>query len=420
MNELTKTRARRIIEVVGASGTPPEWGVQFFTSGLDPYLNVLEEDYLNSFIKDGGSSFKMVVGNYGGGKTHFLYNIRELAWRHNYLVAYCPLTHEESPFFHLEKVFRSVMVNLMYPMSPDELLSGGEKGIESFIRSYVSTMQQELEDAGNDATQVQEQMYAIIRDSTTNIESANFARAVRAAMNSLFEGRDDDFENVIQYLKVDGYNSHIHRKYGILQGIGRSQAFTMLRSLNQWIRNLRYNGLVILFDEAEMVVSMNTKQKQAVLANLRELVDQCGQASLKNTMVFYAVPNDNFLKGSTHVYEALRQRVATVFHYMNPTGVKIRLDSMVDSPQQFLQDVGYKLLSVYETAYGIKIDEITRQKIIGPLSDAALEMRFGESGYMRPFVQGLISVLHMIRRDPKNTLDSDKIRKLVPGGADVE
>jgi len=420
MSELTKSRARKIIEVVGASGTPPEWGVQFFTSGLEPYLNVLKEDYLDSFIKDGGSSFKMVVGNYGGGKTHFLYNIREIAWQHNYLVAYCPLTHEESPFYQLEKVFRSVVVNLMYPMTPDELLSGGEKGIEAFMRTYVSMMQHELEEAGNESDAIREQMYAIVRDSTTNIENANFARAVRAAMNALIEGHDDDFENVVQYLKTDGYSSHIHRQYGILQNIGRSQAFTMLRSLNQWIRNLRYSGLVILFDEAEMVVSMNTKQKQAVLANLRELVDQCGQASLKNTMIFYAVPNDNFLKGSAHVYEALRQRVATVFHYMNPTGVRIKLDSLVDNPKQFLQDVGFKLFDVYEAAYEIKIDEMTRKKLLEPLADAALEMRFGESGYMRPFVQGLITLLHMMRRDPNTKLDSENIRRLVPGGSDVD
>ena len=131
---LTQNIARQIIERVGSSGCPPEWGFQFFTAGLDWYLKILEEDYLKTFIKDGGASFKIVVGAYGGGKTHFLYNIRELAWKNNYIVSYCSLSPEESPFYRLEKVYKSVVENLMYPLTPEELFSGREKGIEAFLK----------------------------------------------------------------------------------------------------------------------------------------------------------------------------------------------------------------------------------------------------------------------------------------------
>ena len=125
---LTQNIARQIIERVGSSGCPPEWGFQFFTAGLDWYLKILEEDYLKTFIKDGGASFKIVVGAYGGGKTHFLYNIRELAWKNNYIVSYCSLSPEESPFYRLEKVYKSVVENLMYPLTPEELFSGSDMG----------------------------------------------------------------------------------------------------------------------------------------------------------------------------------------------------------------------------------------------------------------------------------------------------
>jgi len=77
MNELRPDIARRIIETVGANGIPPEYGFQFFTAGLQPYLSVMDEEYLSSFIKQGGSAFKIVVGVYGGGKTHFLYSVRD-------------------------------------------------------------------------------------------------------------------------------------------------------------------------------------------------------------------------------------------------------------------------------------------------------------------------------------------------------
>ena len=96
--------ARRIIETVGSSGTPPEWGFQYFTSGLEPYLTVLEQDYLSSYLRQGGATFKLLVGTYGGGKTHFLYNVRALGWNHGFPVAYVTLSPEASPFHRLDKV----------------------------------------------------------------------------------------------------------------------------------------------------------------------------------------------------------------------------------------------------------------------------------------------------------------------------
>ncbi len=96
--ELNLVIARRIIEAVGSSGTPPEFGFQYFTAGLDVYLNVIENEYLSSYIKSGGSVFKMIIGVYGGGKTHFLFNVRELSWKHGYIASYITLTPQETPF----------------------------------------------------------------------------------------------------------------------------------------------------------------------------------------------------------------------------------------------------------------------------------------------------------------------------------
>jgi len=66
---LDSNTARKIIEIVGGQGNPPEYGFQYFTAGLDIYLNTIDEEYLRSFVRDGGSAFKMVIGAYGGGKT---------------------------------------------------------------------------------------------------------------------------------------------------------------------------------------------------------------------------------------------------------------------------------------------------------------------------------------------------------------
>lgn len=418
---LTTRQARHVIEVVGSSGTPPEWGFQFFSAGLDGYLKVIEEDYLRSFVKDGGSSFKVVVGTYGGGKTHFLYSVRELAWKHDYLVAYCPLSHEASPFHRLDMVYKSIATNLMRPLTPDELLAGADRGLGPFLKGVYATLVEALEAEGLRGADVDARVKAIAADSTRGIENPNFARAVRLALESLVDGDADRFEQMVQYLTVDGYDRVVHKQAGILQPIDRGQAFATIRSLVTWVRNLRFRGLVILFDEAEQAGAMTSKQKEMMLANLREMVDQCGASAFANVMVMYAIPNEQFLtEGRSPAYEALRQRVQTVFDFTNPTGVKIRLDRLARDPRTLMTQIGAKLAAVYETAYRFTFPLEARQHVVQALAEAAAERAFGDIGYKRMYVQALVRALHAMRLDENLVIDDDFARRMLSVGDEPE
>lgn len=400
MNVITQPIARQIIERVGSSGCPPEWGFQFFTAGLDWYMKILEEDYLKTFIKKGGASFKMVVGTYGGGKTHFLYNIRDLAWKNNFIVSYCSLSPEESPFYRLEKVYKTVVENLMYPLTPEELLSGREKGIKAFLKFLYQDARETFgREMINNETPV-ERLTHYASDFVRGIESVNFTRAIREAFIALIGGNDSDFEDLIQWIKVDGYDRHVHRRFGILQPIDRGQAFSALRALIQWIRNLRYNGLVILFDEAEQVPSLTSKQRELMLNNIRELIDECGYAAFKSIMIFYAIPTEAFFEGKSGVYEALKQRISTVFDFYNPTGVKINLERLGQEPEALLKEIGEKLLLIYESAFKASLPRERCEDAIAGIAHAAYEQRFGDIGYKRLFVQGLIKGFHFLRHEP--------------------
>ena len=397
---LTQNIARQIIERVGSSGSPPEWGFQFFTTGLDSYLEILEQDYLKTFIKEGGASFKMLIGTYGGGKTHFLYNIRELAWKNGYIVSYCSLSPEESPFYRMEKVYKTIVENLMYPLTPEELFSGRQKGIEAFLKVLCQDAKQRFDgEATNNETLV-ERLTNYAADIVAEIESVNFTRAIREAFIALTKGNNSDFEDLLQWIKVDGYDRHIHRRFGILQPIDKGQAFSAIRSLIQWIRNLRYNGLVILFDEAEQVPSLTSKQRELMLNNIRELIDECGHAAFKNIMIFYAIPNEAFFEGKSGVYEALKQRISTVFDFYNPTGVKVNLEKLGQEPEALLREIGEKLLVIYEAAFEVSLPRKRCEDAIAKIAHSAYEQRFGDIGYKRLFVQGLIKGLHFLRHEP--------------------
>jgi hypothetical protein len=415
--ELSSAIARRIIETVGGHGTPPEWGFQFFTSGLDEYLQVIDEDYLKSYLPDGGAAFKMVIGAYGGGKTHFLYNVREMAWSRGFVVSYVTLKHDESPFHRMERVYRAIVSNLMYPMSPEELLEGSEKGIAAFIKVWYQRVREKLGDMEDeDPVAFGETLEQAARSATMDVENTNFARAIRAAFRALSEYSEDEFETVVQWLKVEGFDAHRHRQFGILRPIDRSNAFSAIRSLVRWVRNLDYSGLVILLDEAEQVPSLSSKQQEMMLSNLRELIDECGHASFRNVMIFYAVPNENFLEGKSHVYEALKQRVATVFDFFNPGGVKIYLEELIEDPVSLLADIGTKLAMVFQTAYGVTMDPQKVHELVDLVARESYEQRFGDIGYKRLFVQGVIRGFQYLRRRPEDPIDESMIHRLFGDG----
>mgnify|MGYP000467191672 CR=1 FL=1 len=398
MNDLDATIARKIIDTVGAYGIPPGYGFQFFTAGLDPYLSVFEDEYLSSFIGQGGSAFKMVVGVYGGGKTHFLYSVRDLAWKNNFVVSYVSLSPGESPFHRLELVYRAIVKGVAVPLTPDELLSGYEQGIVTFLRSWFSTKYHECSGKGLSGDELRQALLNQV-ESIQGIESISFAKAVKSAFHTLLNNQEEEFVNICQWLSGEGYDPRTHGRYGILQRIDRTTAFPMIRSLTQWIREIGYSGLVILLDEAERVPSLSTKQREQHLNNLREVIDECGHTNFQGVMIFYAVPDENFLEGRAHIYEALKQRVATVFDTLNTTGVKIELEKLSTEPIVFLEQVGDKLKQIYEVAYDHRFDRAASKETIRNIAKAAYEQRFGDIGYKRLFVQKAIQGLHFLKRN---------------------
>lgn len=397
MNKLEPKIARKIIEIVGGFGIPPEYGVQFFTVGLEPYLSVIENEYLATFIKEGGSTFKMVIGTYGGGKTHFLYCVRKIAWSHNFAVSYVSLKPDSCPFHQLEQVYSEIVRNITPPLRPEELISENyEKGICSIIRRWFNEKFQEFSKNGLSGEDLKKELLNYL-NNIRDIESSSFENGIKSAFKALLYGQEDDFNIICAWLKGEPYNKKIHQKFGILEKIDKTKAFLMIRSLTEWIKKIGYSGLVILFDEAELRGSLSGKQKEHLLANLRHLIDECSH-TFKSVMFFYAVPDENFLEGRELIYEALKQRVNTVFdNKINPSGVKIYLEKLGYEPIEFLREIGSKLTQIYEVAYNHKFDNASSNKTIELVAEKAYNDRYMDISYKRLFVQMLIKALHFLK-----------------------
>ncbi len=397
--------AKAIISKLGATGTPPEFGIETFTIGLEPYLAVVEEEYLKGILPYNLSSFKLITGNYGGGKTHFLYSVRNLAFRHNYCVAYVSLNPSECPFDRLELVYRAIVANLAAPQPVDRPAPVWEKGIESVVRRWVVQ-----------SRKAADRKEVLLRqlDELPVTESTSFSNAVKGAFSALLAEDGEGFSQLVQWLKGEDIAREVRAQYRISERVDKATAFRMLRSLIQWVHAIGHAGLVFLFDEAERGMSISSsRDKRRALDNLRQLVDECGNSRLPGAMFFYAIPDENLLlDGSGGVYEALKQRLRSVFSQTNPVGVRINLEELGIEPVEFLVGLGTKLAELFEAAYGGRLPE-EKSRAISILAKRAVSAFMFDISYRRLFVVAAIEAFHRLRAEPGTVIDGKEADRLL-------
>ncbi len=403
---MERALARAVISKLGATGTPPEFGIEAFTIGLDVYLKAIEVEYLKGILTYNLSSFKLITGNYGGGKTHFLYSVRNLAFRNNYCVAYVSLNPTECPFDKLELVYKGIAANVSAPVPVDRPVPAWEKGIESIVRRWHADQREQADRAENLHKYVEQ---------LPSTESTSFGNAVKGAFAALTTEDGEGFSEVVQWLKGEDVDKEVRSRFRISERIDKATAFRMIRSLIQWIHSIGYSGVVLLFDEAERGMSISSsRDKRRALDNLRQIVDECGNSRLPGAMVFYAIPDENLLlEGSGGVYEALKQRLRSSFSGVNPVGVRISLDELGIEPEEFLSRLGARLVELFETAYDVKLPVERKDEIVRTLGKLAVQAFVFDISYRRLFVVGLIEALHRLRADPAVEFDQKTAEELL-------
>src|SRR3954447_7668505 len=142
--------ARQIIDVLGQSGTPLSKGVSYYNVGNESLLNAIDSHYLGSYLADGGAVFKLVVGDYGSGKSHFLYCVRDRAGQRNVAVSKVDLSPKESPYDDQRRVYAAVASSLIWhelgSLSEDE--QGLARFLEGTLRRLVAPHNLDLDEEG--------------------------------------------------------------------------------------------------------------------------------------------------------------------------------------------------------------------------------------------------------------------------------
>ncbi|MGM0578247.1 MAG: BREX system ATP-binding domain-containing protein [Myxococcota bacterium] len=413
--------ARHILQRLGEGGQPPEHDVSRINVGNETYLRVLDHEYFGQLLRI-GASFKLVQGYFGGGKTHFLYCVRELAWNHGFATAVVELSPGECPYDDSFKVYRAVARRLS--LKPSDPLVPPNLGIGDVVRSRVDDELDRavavLREQGTpepEAAARQEVSRWLERTvGRAPCESHSFRQAVSQLGLAYLRDDSGTEQRLDAWLAGEPVPPKELRDVGVYEQLGRANGFTMLRCITQMVVALGLRGTALLFDEVDRNLSVSAKRSHAIGDNLRQVIDLCGRHQLPNTLFMYAVPPE-FLRNVAPDYPALYQRLKSPvpLSVRSPQAVLIDLEKLDLDPVDMLDRLGLKILEVFEEARELKLDARLQRQNARELAVASVDAFF-DVNHRRLFVKTWVDLLHRQMIDGELRLDDDAARKLVLDG----
>jgi len=416
MNEISRPLARHVIEILGSFGTPPVRGVQYFNVGNQSLLDALDEFYLSSYLQDGGAAYKMVIGDYGSGKSHFLYCLRDIAWARNFVVAKVDLSPVETPYNDQKKVYEAVARHIIWHESEESF--SDETGLTRFLEGTLTRIaggSLNLETLANP-------LYRGLVDTleATPIDSPAYQTAVIGYFDALIRDNEERLESLSRWLMGEPTSpddTKILREIGVTGKINKPNAFRMLRSLCQIIRALSYSGLVLLFDEVDRMASVGGKAERMATDTLREVIDRTRE-DLPGAMFVYAVP-PQFITDTVSKYPALQQRVRAPgqFSRMNHFSPLISLDKLDLDENDLMLAIGEKLIPIYEIAFGVQFDQVTQHANAVIMANVARDV-FLDISHRRLFVKSFVVELGRQHLGEEHTITEDEAKAILRGQID--
>jgi len=404
---MDRALAMHILARMGEAGQPPERGVELVNVGNERVLEVLDAEYLRPIAEEGrGSSFKLVQGHYGGGKTHFLLCLRERAWRRGLAVAIVGLSPEECPLDDPLKVWLALGRELsLAPPSP------GAPPVRGIEASLVVLIERLVERVG--AAEAPAALGALLR--RLPCEAPAVRAAVLAFGEAVLHADPVKEERAAAWLRGEELGAAELRALGVRELPSRATGMRYLRGLCQVLVALGVPGLVLAFDELDRNISLTERRRAAVADQLRQLVDLCGREQLPGLLCVHAAPPE-FMRLVVQEYPALQQRLEAprALSVRSPQAPVIDLERLDLSPRELLVQIGLKLLPVFEVARGARLDAALQEQNLRLLADELLAGSF-ELAHRRAFVKAAIDLFYG-QAGQEGLADTDHLRRLAGEG----
>ena len=312
------------------AGVVPRAGQHLIQVGRSQELASLIRDIER--VGERGSAFRLVIGEYGSGKTFFLNLVRSVAMEKKLVTASADLNPDRrlhATGGQARSLYAEMMRNLSTRMRPD----GGAMG--GVVENFVSGVMQEAKSAGENPESVIHEKLASLSEL---VGGYDFAQAVAAYWRGHDTGNDALKQDAIRWLRGEfTTRTDARQALGVRTIVDDGNFYDQLKLFARFTRLAGYGGLLVCLDE--MVNLYKLPSPQARASNYEQIL------RILNDSLQGACEGLGFLLGGTpeflmdtrrglYSYPALQSRLAEN---------TFARDGLVDCQRQFNFDPLYGL-----------------------------------------------------------------------------
>jgi hypothetical protein len=292
------------------SGLVPRQGLHLIQVGRKSETNALLSDVER--IKAGGSSFRIVVGRFGSGKSFFLNLVRTVALQQDLVVIQGDFTMERRLYAtggEARSLYSELVRNMMTRSKPD----GG--GMPTVCTKWISKVQHEVMSAGGDQAAVEAKIASDLSDLQELVGGFEFAEVIGAFYRGWASGDERLQANALRWLRAEyTTKTEARQDLGVRRIIDDENFYDSLKLLARFCRKAGYDGLFVALDELVVLTHRlpssrsRTSNFEAILTLLNDAIQ--GKAE---GIGFIFAGTDDCLEDKRRglfSYEALRSRLA--------------------------------------------------------------------------------------------------------------
>ncbi|ODJ94103.1 ATP-binding protein [Pseudomonas viridiflava] len=402
------------------AGVVPRVGQHLIQVGRVGELDALIKDI--NRLAEGGSAFRIVIGEYGAGKTFFLNLVRGIAMERKLVTLHADLNPDRRLHASGGQA-RSLYAELAKNMSTRTKPDGG--ALQGIVEKFISQAKTEAKSKGIESEAVIRQYLA---ELTEMVNGYDFAEVIAAYCRGFEDGNEQLKADAIRWLRGEfTTKTDARAALGVRTCIDDASIYDQLKLLSRFVRLAGFGGLMVCLDELVNLYKLaNTQARNANYEQILRILNDSLQGSTDG-LGFVLGGTPEFLmdtRRGLYSYPALQSRLAentfAKAGYVDLSGPVIRLTSL--TPEDF-----YVLLQNLRNVYACGDPE----KYLLP--DEALPIfidhcgqRLGEAYFRTPrtTITAFINLLAVLDQNPgthwRTLLDAVEIARDDGGRSDLD
>ncbi|AKT30174.1 ATP-binding protein [Pseudomonas syringae pv. actinidiae] len=378
------------------AGVVPRVGQHLIQVGRGGELAALIKDV--DRLAEGGSAFRVVIGEYGAGKTFFLNLVRGIAMERKLVTMHADLNPDRRLHASGGQA-RSLYAELAKNMSTRTKPDGG--ALQGIVEKFISQAKTEARSKGIDSETVIRQYLA---ELTEMVNGYDFAEVIAAYCRGFDEGNEKLKADAIRWLRGEfTTKTDARAALGVRSCVDDASVYDQLKLLSRFVRLAGFGGLMVCLDELVNLYKLaNTQARNANYEQILRILNDSLQGSTDG-LGFVLGGTPEFLmdtRRGLYSYPALQSRLAentfAKTGYVDLSGPVIRLTRL--TPEDFyvlLQN----LRNVY--AYGDPEKYLLPDEAI-PVFIEHCGQRLGEAYFRTPrtTITAFINLLAVLEQNP--------------------